>query len=661
MRGSGGMQRASVNGQQFIETGIARGSGRAVTAKVATSKEVVFVDDWTPEDGDADIDHGHSIKVDMHASADTKELELLYDEDADWESGTHDDTKATGDALTLNTTPFTEDFEGVSPLDDWSTRLATGGGTYYITTDGDSKVLYVVNWNDNQCFTPDNGPDSDDQIVRVDMKFNLANINGFAGPAVRLTGSGSALRGYFFELRWNSNQIRVDRITGENSWAYVNQVSGPFYFAAGTWYTIMMKASGQGIWYKVWRTETESEPASWSWCATNSSHTTGETGIYTRSGSESSNWHFDNYAAESDPPAYAASGEWLSGVLDTRSVEHYSHALVSWDETLPALTTAAIKTRWRPEDAWAACTNGGEVPGIARGSNMEDGSPYTDLEIQVLLGTTDDSETPEIENLRVYFEPLSAEALELDLAGDFSCVVDDGSLDYWGRSQVDTGVTVLAWDDIHIQSNVGRWVKGRGAAAVIAVNYGGDRIDDITIAFARDFWMESPDFAGYYWGMTPLVYEAAPIQVRWNAAEEWTPGSHVYEWVLIDKNIAMHADAYYIVGRPQLDDHPMSWLVAAVNLHDHPLSVQPKGWMLNDHPMSMLIQGWQRDDHPLSYLPGVWTINDHPVSMLSAIEYINDHPMSLLVYGVSREGMIEVNIIDDTTWAELVALGYTRS
>ena len=49
------------------------------------------------------------------------------------------------------------------------------------------------------------------------------------------------------------------------------------------------------------------------------------------------------------------------------------------------------------------------------------------------------------------------------------------------------------------------------------------------------------------------------------------------------------------------------------------------------------------------------------MSFLVAKEYLNDHPMSFLVYGVNREGMIEVNIIDDDTWAELVARGYTRS
>jgi hypothetical protein len=75
----------------------------------------------------------------------------------------------------------------------------------------------------------------------------------------------------------------------------------------------------------------------------------------------------------------------------------------------------------------------------------------------------------------------------------------------------------------------------------------------------------------------------------------------------------------------------------------------------------MLVQGWRRDDHPLSFLPGVWEFVDHPISVLPATVHIADHPMSFQVFGVNRESMIEVNIIDYDTWLEMAALGYTRT
>lgn len=660
--GSSVMDRATINKQQFVEVqSPMTGGSQMDAAEILTGKEVVVVDDWTPEDDAHDVGHGHSALVDLHATSDTVEHEELYDSDADWETGTHDDTKATGDALTLSTTPFEEDFEGVTPLNDWSTRLPTGGGSYYITTDGGSEVLYVVNWNDHQVFTPDNGPDSDDQIVRMDIKFNTANINGFTGPCVRLTGSGTALRGYFIELRYNTNQLKLNRITGDGTWSYINAVTQSKWITTGTWYTVMMRATGTSFYYKLWLTDTESEPASWIWIGSHTSWTTGETGIYTRSSSGNENYHFDNYAAESDPPAYAASGEWLSGALDVTSVEHYSHCLVEWDETLPTDTTAAVKVRWRPTDSWVACTNGAEIPGIERGYNMEEGSPFTELYVQILLGTTDDSETPSIENLRFLFEPVAPSALLLDLGGDFDCTVENGLLDYWHRSHVSGGSAYNDYDDIKIQTDVPRWMPGRATNPVLTLKYGGVTIDSIVWNMARDTWMEMNDLTGFYWGLTPLVYEAAPVEVRYGIFENWTPGSHVYEWVLVDKNIAIHADAWFLVGRPQIDNIPGSLLAGVAERSNYPGSMLAKGYQLDDNIGHALVQGWRFDQVPGMVMPAVEFLNDTPGSVLLGSWVIDNQPGMVLVYGVNREGSVFVNVIDDNTYQTLLDAGITFS
>lgn len=112
MRGGGAMPRATVNKQQFIEAGVARGGGVAVDGKIGTAKEVIVVDGWTPEAESIDIDHGHSIKVDLHATDDTAELEHLFDEGQDFDdNGTHDDTETIGDIIQLATDAELIDFE----------------------------------------------------------------------------------------------------------------------------------------------------------------------------------------------------------------------------------------------------------------------------------------------------------------------------------------------------------------------------------------------------------------------------------------------------------------------------------------------------------------------------------------------------------------------
>jgi hypothetical protein len=658
MRGGSRMERATINKQQFVEVqGSMKGGSVAEDARIGSQRQGLDIKAWDPADNDEEVLHSQSVKVNIEA-LNSEEHEVLYDEGADWNTGTHNNTEAIGTELNLTTSPYTEDWEGVSPLDNWTNRLTTGN--WSIIDDGTgNKVARCYVYNDQSLISPDDGPNTSDQYVVArfqskedwDAKFVLAT---------RLTGSGSALRGYGIQLR-DDGYMTFGRWTGDGSmYGIRGEASGLGTILIDTWYWLAFRTAGSGHYYKAWK-DGDAEPGSWDWIGTDSTHSgPGYVGIGAFHSTANEFIWIDDVKAESIPASYQSSGDWESGIIDLAAVETYSHGIVTWDETLPTNTTLAVKVRW-PGGSWSALTNGAILPGITYERDMGPGSTHGEFELRCELATTDSAATPAIENLSVYFEPCRQEELELIVDG-VSCVPDDNSLLNWGRGWVGaSGVppTLEAdWSDLWAETST--WWLSRDLEVVAAtLKYWANTIE--AISFAAEGSKYRHGYLRSYFSIPITPFYTGPNHWTWTALTEWNPFGKVYEWVLTDKGMAIHADAKWIVGHPQRDDHPLSFLVSVPNVHDHPLSVLAKAYARDDHALSMLIQGWQRDDHPLALLVGEWTINDQPVSMLVALEYLNDHPLSVVVYGVSKEGMIEINIIDDDTWAELVALGFTRS
>jgi hypothetical protein len=652
--------RHNVSGHQWTEVNVPVAGGVAVSTLIGSFDQVLNVKTWTPDQDDEEVLHGHSVNANIEALL-SEELEILYDVGTDFDDGTYSDMTTVGDNLVLQTSPFVEDWEGTSPLDDWSPRFTGGGGTYYVTTFDGSECLYMINWNDQMLLTADNGPYSSDVEMRMDVILNVADIDGYTGPTLRVTGSGSACRGYWAEVRYNTNWIRLNRITGDGTWTTITYQVGPKFFTTGVWYTIMFKVSGTSFYYKVWARDTESEPGSWSWLGSDSTHAgPGDVGIFTRSSSANENWYFDNFSAEAVPPAYVATGNWESGVLDLTSVDHYSHGIVSWEEVVPSGATLAVKCRWPDETAWRSLTNGAILPHIEYENDMRAGSTFHSMELRVEMTSTG-SVTAELTDLRVYFEPCRQEELKIVLDGK-NCVPDDNTLINWGRALIGTSgnppTLVADWSDLFAETNV--YYLGRDLETITAVlKYWDNTIDSIT--FETEGSKYRHGYLRSYWIVPATPFYSGPAAVEFTTLAQWHQTGKVYEWVLTDKGLAIHADARWLVGHAVQDDHPMSIVVAVANLHEHPLSLVVKGYARDDHPLSMLIQGWRLDDNPLSVVVGEWTINDQPVSMQVGLRYLNDHPMSYVVYGVNREGSIVVNVIDDNTYQTLLDHGITFS
>ena len=170
-------------------------------------------------------------------------------------------------------------------------------------------------------------------------------------------------------------------------------------------------------------------------------------------------------------------------------------------------------------------------------------------------------------------------------------------------------------------------------------------IDNIGFNTARDLWMETSD----------------PVDLVWTCRQKWSPFGHVYEWVLIDKGIGIHADAWWICGHYQLDDYPGMLLAGVAQITNNLGSMLANAYRLDDNIGQALVQGWRLDNQPGMVMCAEEFLIDNPGAVIIGAEQITNTPGMILVYGVNRDGAIFVNVIDDNTYQALLDEGITFS
>lgn len=668
---SNGVPRMRINDHKYVEV-TAPGSGVGVSGikvRKGVGAAIVVVDSWLPANGATGVDQMQPFTLNLHANVDSNEFTHFYDDGTDgepWSTGTLDDVSSILDGIQLAIDAPFPDFStyeddvslpDASQPEDW-TYL---GHNYHWYADAPNDWAYSNATGDHSHVRYDDGgqPDSGELLAR--FYFDSADLPDYHGFNLWTRGAGSALRGYQVVMQGSGAYTSMRRMYDDDS-TYGGAGSITFGVPdTDTWYWLKIRfqkngSSSKQWWAKRWK-DGDTEPASYTYGGSDTwdAGSSGYVGLTNIKG----------YSRVSDfqiipaPAVYVSSGEWTSPSIDTTPIELYSHGLVTWDETLPTDTTIGVFARWRNNGAWIACTNGAEVPGITTGEHTEAGASKDSLEFKVELDTTDTSETPIIENLQIYHEPLAPEALEVDVHG-VSCTVANGSLNVWGIRQVIGGVNDEAWDDVTAQTDEPFNLKRAGDQMVIELSYGDFIIESITADLFGDLWMVASDRNGFKFSMDPIKYASVPFDARWNCQTPWAPMGHVYEWVVIDRSLGIHADAYFLVGHYQLDDQPASLVAGALNLSDHLSSLLAEGYARDDHLAQVLAQAWRRDDSVGFFLPSIETTSDQPGMFVVAVRQIDDQPTSVQVMGVNRDGKIEVTMVKDSLWAELTARGYTR-
>jgi hypothetical protein len=639
---------------------------------------IITVETWDPANNEINVAHGQTVSAKMDTD-NSVEKEVLYDEGADFETGTHNSTVTVGDQIELGTDSPTVDFEDYinnttlfsgSQPDDWQRTDQKADSNTNIRTDPDDSENQCVRCEVNNSVLSarfDEAGTMEGGTIRARFRLeNHANNPRFK-IMFGITGSGTAMRGYCVEWTRNSSFAVQQRVNDWDSFYGLSSRSIGFTIQDETWYWGYVRwwqtATNTEWRWKVWA-DGDAEPGTEQWGDSDSTHK--QDGYVGAICSMPSAWMYvwwDDFAVIPSPATYFSSGDWQTGILDVTSVTGYSHGLITWDETTPTDTTVAVKARW-PNGSWLACTNNDKLPGIIYTEKMVSGSGHDELEVKVELSTTDTSATPDVSNLRVYFEPLRIEEIDLDVDSNSHTIAND-RLAWWGRGWIGPGdasgdpPTLEAnWDDIFAATKYA-WFANDGETITAILKYYSNTIDTITFT-AEESKFRMAYLRGSFVVLDP-AFIAGPNVFQYTTLTPWFPIGHDYYWIMLDKQQAMHADGYYIVGHYQLNDHIGSLLAADPVLNDHPGSMLAEAYKLDDFLGHALVQGWKLDDQPGMVLPAVEYFNDLIGAVNVGVVEVHDHPGSFVLYGTNKDGSIFVNVIDDDTYQALLDAGITFS
>lgn len=610
---------------------------------------VLSVSTWTPADA-AVVSPGSGVVVDF-AAAGSSEQETVYEDQADFDAGSHTDTEALTNALTLATATEGDTFAagtpGVAPSG-W-TKLSTLG-SWLVQDRAPDRLLEYQTSNVDSVIEFDGYTGGDDQVALARC---FSGAGGGFGVCVRLTGNGASTRGYLLHTGVGNGYLNLYRLTGDNGAAtLLYSQSHGLTISASTWYWVKARVVGSSIQGKIWAGGS-SEPG-YLFTQTNTLHATGGVGLFADSSASNPAIRYDDFECQPVPAVYAASGSWISDNVDTSPVGRYSTGLVEWDETVPAGTTVAVELRWNG-GAWQICTNGSPPPGITYDQDMTAGSGFEDVDFRVTFTTSDTSTTPSVDNLRLYFVPFDSALVTLTIAGE-ACTEADGRLDVWGDRQVSGGSPLIAWDDLHASASPW-WYGGPGETVAVTLNYDGTTIDSISLEVETLTWGDHLP-ADCTFAMPTVTFETAPARLQWTAQGNAIGTERICQWHVLDKGMAIHADCKYYVAHVQIDDIPGEVIAAVPNPQDFPGEVIVYGWQRDDHPGELLVQGYRIDDLPGEVIPALRRADDFAGAIIVGTRRLDDHPGEVVVYGVNRNNVLEVRIVDETTWAAMVAAGY---
>ena len=664
MAGGSVMDRATINKQQFVECPLPmQGGGVMAGSKIGSSATVLNVKSWTPDQDDDGVPHGHTVKANIEA-INTELQDVHYDEGNDFlATGIFDDVAVVEDDLNLVTSPEGDDFEGYTigqnPLGNgWTARTTDTSWTIQQEVSGDSQHARGYGYDDESVMVLDSAGDSTDVIVEARIRFPESSDNPQAGVTARITGAGLAMRGYCAYIARGQTSLNIKRFIGDGVMFGLYTPAIPVV-VENQWYRIKLRCVGSGISAKVWK-EGDAEPGYQG--VDNTSHPgPGASGVFYRSKLATRKALYDDFLTETYPPIYVSSGDWEDEV-DVTAAEHYSHGLISWDETTPTDTTAVVKARWRDTDAWVAQTNGERITGIGLGDDMRAGSSRDTLKLRVELASTDASVTPSVSNLRVYFEPLDRDQVEIVVHGAANILADNTLLD-WGMAWLRPGtsdpyVEVKDWSDLWFQT-VKRWMARDLQAVTAALNYWGNAIESIT------FEAEASKYRHGYepceWVVPALVMTSGPTLYEWTALKTWWPMGHNFEWLIIDKGQAIHADYRWMVGHLKINDTVGMVIPGVSSVRDHIGSLLAKAYRLDNYLGQTLVQGWRFDNAPGMVMVAERFYIDTVGSILLGAREMTSVPGMFLLYAVNRDGAVFVNVIDDDTYQALLDEGITFS
>jgi hypothetical protein len=637
------------------------GSIRAVAPAVKLKKvAAIEVLGWEPDQGDVEIDVGHSQAVNF-AVVRSNPLAISYASPTSFLTGSLTNLELAGAGMQLAKNRTVNDFDSypvgglpadftqISTAGAWAIQQEAGGNRYLRATSNSGQDRTFVSY--------DVLPSHLDMVAQVKMRFHTNDYSG-GGIVFRCTGANATLKAITLELRIAYNRLIARRQTSATTEVWIGDVYAGGVMPAndGHWYYLKGKIEGTNLYGKAWRDDA-AEPTNWILVASQTEIPgPGEVGLCGKSRAQvSGSVTFDDMAFESVPTTHLLSGEWVSQRHPLVSVDRYSQSVVTWNQSTPAGTSMLVECQRDVGAPWLTCVSGEPLPGFA----FDDGLRTDNLRFRVTMETTDQLVTPEFSNLQTSFIKLDWDLVEISIKGE-SAYGWNNQISHWGQRKLIGGVSTLTYDDIYAQSQLLFWFDVRASSIPVVFRYDG-------VDIASIYWFADPD---------PSFVSDYLSQWYWVCIEDSKKGEALVDWVVLDPEMfsdgqcvwalvdftpALQATGWYWVATQVFNEFSASLLVGEGVINEFLSSLIVNGYMRNEFVQSMVVQGDK--------------INDFVQSMLAAQEFrfefvqsavigelkLGEFKASMLIYGISKDGAIFVNVIDDETYQALVDAGVVFS
>lgn len=254
---------------------------------------------------------------------------------------------------------------------------------------------------------------------------------------------------------------------------------------------------------------------------------------------------------------------------------------------------------------------------------------------------------------------IDPDLVEIEVNG-VSCTVANGGLEYWNTRAIDAGVVDDDLTDVYFGTVLPWWALG-GETVTVVVTY--DSVELDSVEFATDAAEGTPFGPELFFQAMAVDSSdsAAGPDVTFAVLETYVPAGRDIQFLVDELTQHVAADARFWVATPYVDYHSGSAVLGQVALGYVTGSGYIEGWKRDYASGGAVLQGWRRDYHSASGVVAVQYVyygTGSGVVGLETLQYISG---SAVLYGVNDDNVLELRVIDATTYAKLVAAGVVFS
>lgn len=637
------------------------GSIRLVAPSIRLKEIQAFeVLGWDPDQGDTDIATGHSQTVNF-AVVRSNPLAIQYSSPSSFLTGSLTDLELAGSGMQLAKERRTVDFNSysVGSLPVGWTNVMRQGAWAIIQEAGGNRYVRATSTTSTQHrggVTYDVEPSHVNLIASVKIRFGAGVNFTEAGLLFRTIGQDASLQAIAVAIRWNFNGLIARRLTSDQSESYIGDVATGVTPITGWWYNLKVWIDGNNIKGKVWRSD-QSEPASWTLVGSQSVLPgPGEVGLFHngRLDAGANEW-LDDLSFEDVPTQYKLAGEWISQRHSLAAVDLYSQSVVTWNETTPVGTSVLVECQRDVGAPWLTCVSGEPLPGF----EFDDGLRTDNLRFRITLTSSSIYVTPEVWNLQAQFIKLDWDLVAIMIDGEFA-LGSRNQVSRWGQKVFSGGTTVITYDDIYAQSNSIFWLNVTGDPIIASFLYAGRIIDSIYWFAETDPAFVSDYLSNWYWTTLEDTKKGEAL-IHWNVIDGEILTLAELQWSLVDFTPATQATGWYWVATQVFNEFVASMLVGEGVVNEFLSSLLVNGYMRNEFVQSLVVQGDKLNEFVASLLAAQeFRYEFLQAGIIGELELL-EFKASMVIYGVSNDGAIFVNIIDDDTYQALVDAGVVFS